>query len=247
MRRYIAGVLGMIVGCGDPFVSFPGEDPVGPGVGSGGDGGAGGDGGIGAAGGPTTSTGGIGGDGGSGGAPDCAPAGYDGCDEVILSDRCPEWESNVHECLTFDRMYWSAADIVIHDVAYPRGLGMHAPAVGEYEGTSCDYYVAPPHEDGVGQVHWDLGGHYATFRATIGLAQSGRDPSEGIAAFSVRVDDVEVWSSGWYAGTDPVVPIEIALDGAATMTLVVASGAVNGDDGCAWVDATLVPACAEAP
>ncbi|MBN2311650.1 MAG: NPCBM/NEW2 domain-containing protein [Candidatus Hydrogenedentes bacterium] len=90
----------------------------------------------------------------------------------------------------------------------------------------------------------DLAGEYAVFRAQVGV-QAHPEHDRGSVVFQVFVDGEQRFDSGLMRQADPARPVEIRVDDALDMELVVTDG---GDgivcDLANWADAVLVRAAA---
>ncbi|MGW1562483.1 beta-galactosidase [Streptomyces sp. NPDC002144] len=108
----------------------------------------------------------------------------------------------------------------LHDVAYAKGLGMHAAA----------------------SVRVWIGGTCTRFRAALGLDQEtyGRPDGPATVAYSVLADGVTVYESGTVDRDTATKPIDVDVTGARRLELVVAdAGDGNALDHADWADARL--------
>jgi hypothetical protein len=120
-----------------------------------------------------------------------------------------------------------AAKLRIKDKDFTRGLGTHAN----------------------GEILVDLSGGYKTFQADIGLQWMG-GTSSGSVVFQVFVDGKKLFQSGVMRENDPPQPIEVSVQGANELRLVVSDAGDGITADCAdWADARLTrnPAALEAP
>lgn len=111
----------------------------------------------------------------------------------------------------------AATPLQIGEQKYDKGLGTHAPS----------------------EILVDLAGEFASFRADAGL-QTQAIP-EGSIVFQVFVDDRKVFDSGILNSRDPIKKVEVPLEGADILRLVVTDSGDGITCDCAnWANACLV-------
>jgi hypothetical protein len=108
--------------------------------------------------------------------------------------------------------------ITINGKVYAKGLGVHAPS----------------------EMRFDLKGRCMNFSSDIGLDDEIKTQSRyGSVIFKVFVDDVERFNSG-VMGAGQVKPVDLKLEGAQSLRLVVENGGQdNWYDRADWANATL--------
>lgn len=111
-----------------------------------------------------------------------------------------------------------ATPLEIGGQKYEKGLGTHAP----------------------GEMILDLAGEFVSFKADVGLQTQNH--SEGSIVFQVFVDDEKVFDSGIVNAKDPLKKVEVPVEGADTLRLVVTDAGDGIACDCAnWANARLVP------
>jgi hypothetical protein len=117
-----------------------------------------------------------------------------------------------------------AMPLRVTDRQYECGLGVHAP----------------------GETTVELGGRFARFEAAVGVQR--QNGNTGSVVFKVFVDDKEVFDSGVMREDTPAKPVQIPLEGASEMRLVVTDAGDGITCDCAnWLMPRLVPNPAVSP
>jgi alpha-galactosidase len=139
-----------------------------------------------------------------------------GAAPIALVSARQDWKH-----LTFDMSCHTLTPIQIGDVHFAKGLGMHAN----------------------GDAVFQLNGNFTRFTAKVGIDNNADTAGRGSATFAVKVDGKQVALTPILHGRDAPQTIDVPLDGAKQLELVVGDG---GDgitfDQSDWGDASVTAA-----
>ncbi len=135
--------------------------------------------------------------------------------KVYLIERMATKAESFHH-ISHDKA-WGGTPISVGGHVYERGLGVHAPS----------------------KITFPLGGKFSTFHVVPGPD----DAHQGLIEMKILVDGKEVFSTGKTRSRDavPREPLDIAVKGAGTLSLVVTEAdGDRGGDHASWADAHLL-------